>query len=216
MHDHFFINEAAQHGRYGGRVAIPHICIADQGKIGVQFLLMGGEKIRQRRRAAFFFALKENGDMTGQPALRHKGAAGFNKQHELALIIRSAARDDLLARWCLDKSGGKGIRLPQLKRIGRLHIIMPIKEHMRRLRILRARMGHNHGMTFGWAQAGFKANLIEIIDQPLSSSLTLPLIGRVSRDRGNGQKRKEARKRRLLIGVNGVKNGINLCHEGQG
>ena len=93
---------------------------------------------------------------------------------------------------------------------------MPVKEHMRRLRILRARMGHNHRMTFGWTQAGFKANLIEIIDKPLSRSLTLALIGRVSRHRGNGQKLKQARKRRLLIGVNGVKNGINLCHDYQG
>ena len=95
--DHFLTAKAAQHGHNGGGLRIPHIGIANQADIRLQFFLIGLKEAGQIDATRFFLTFQQDGNRDGQLA-RHglPGPAGFDKGHQLALIIRAAtATDDL-------------------------------------------------------------------------------------------------------------------------
>ena len=79
--------------------------------------------------AALLLAFHHHGDVERQLAGdRLEGAAGLDERHGLAFVVAGAARDDDLAATVerLDARLERR-RLPQIERIDRLHVVMPVE-----------------------------------------------------------------------------------------
>ncbi len=118
----------------GRRVLVPLAGVADERQVRLHLLAVLGEEARQRRRAAFLLALEQHGDGERQPA-RHllPGARRLQEGHQLALVVLRAARHDHLAvGLVVGDARLERRRLPQLQRIGRLHVVVAVEQHVRR------------------------------------------------------------------------------------
>ena len=154
------VDQAAQRGRDRRRLAVPHAGVADERKILLQ---LGGvllDEVEQMRRAAFLLALDQHGDRERQLAGdRLEGAQRLDEGHHLAFVVAGAARDDDLA--AVGRRGDarlKRRRLPQRQRIDRLHVVVAVEQHMRRLAVAGAiRLGDHRRMPAGRAQRRVEA-----------------------------------------------------------
>lgn len=155
----FLADQAAKGGGDGGRIAVPHAGIAYQCIIGFQLIGIGIKERLQRGRTGFFLALEKNGDAHGQTAIDCLiGPAGFHEGHQLTLVIsRSTPGDHLPAAADIFHGRFERIVFPEIERIDRLHIVMAVEKHMRRVFCRGVVMRHHHWMTGRVANGSRKA-----------------------------------------------------------
>jgi len=81
--------------------------------------------------------------------------------HHLTLVVGCAARhDDLSVLRVVHELRFEGRSGPGLQRVGRLHVVMAIEEHVRALRaVRRAPMGEDHGFALGGLDARLEADV---------------------------------------------------------
>ena len=172
--------QPAQHGDDGRGAALKQAGVADQRDLGLQFGGIGLQERDQGRRAGFLLALQKDRQLAGQGAVDGlPGAAGFEKGHQLALVIGGATgAQDAAFRGILD-DGIKGVVVPQRQGIDRLHVVMAVKQQMG---AAAATMGHHHGMAGRRAGRGVKAQRLQVGDQPVGGAGTIGLEGRIGRD----------------------------------
>ena len=117
--------DAARHVR-----AIIHILVAGFPQTTVHVLQQRAiflRELRQVNTADLFFTLKHKFDFERQRSVR--GKVRFNRldaAHQVALVVRNAARK----QFAVADRRFPGSRLPQVERLGRLHIVMVV-EHER-------------------------------------------------------------------------------------
>ena len=130
--------EPAQHGGDGRRVLVPLAGIAHQREVGRHLLAVLGSRKpgsdgEPHSSSPSISTLTPRADSS--PATRLPGPRGLEEGHELALVVLRAARHDHLA---VELVGGDARlerrRFPQLERIGRLHVVVAVEQHMRRCR----------------------------------------------------------------------------------
>lgn len=152
---------------------------------------MLGEEAWQRGRAAFLLALEQHSDSNRQLARdRLPGARRLEKGHQLTLVVLRAARDDNFAVAFLIRNARlKRRRLPQVQRIGRLHIVVAVEQHVRHvLRPDLSVMRDDHRVAGGFHDLRLgKTNCLQFALAPFGSGLAVRLEGWIGRDAGNPQ-----------------------------
>ena len=132
-----FIDQAAQRRGDRRRLRVPHAGVANQGQVAAQFRSIVPHKAEQMLRAALLLALDHHGDIQRQRAGdRPESAAGLDESHGLAFVVAGAAGDDDLAATIegLDPRL-EWRRPPQVERVDRLHVIMAVEQHPRRVAV---------------------------------------------------------------------------------
>ncbi len=113
----------------------------------------------------------------------------LDKGHELTLVVGKPTAIEALGASFLATLRLKRGRQPFAERIGRLHVIVAIKQEVRRAAGVGAVaiMGDHHGMAGRVAQAGGKAEAGQLFAQPargLAAVVLVVGIGRYGRDAG--------------------------------
>ena len=99
--------------------------ITDKGCVTLQTLRVGHDVAFHRLTPSLFFSFNEHLHIDGQCAVdRHERFQGFEDQHGLAFIVGSPPTIEVLA----SDRRLKRRRFPQVHRINRLHIVMPINK----------------------------------------------------------------------------------------
>ena len=170
------------------------------------------EKGRQRRRSGLFLALEQRGHLTRRPAELLEGSAGLEKGHELAFVVRRAARHDPVALRPGFQLGLEGRAQPEVQGVDRLHVVVAIEQDMRRVAAAGLDIADNHRPAFGRVLGRLESKRAEFADQPVRRPLA---IREMRGNRGNRRDRQESEQpieRRRLIGVDRRKNVVNRSH----
>ena len=120
--------EPVAHRRHAAR---EHPRIGNDDDVGFQVVLVGADEVVEMLAADFLFALDHELHVHGQAAvLFHVRFDRLEVHEHLALVVGRAARVDL----AVADRRLEGRRLPQVERIDRLHVVVPVKQNRRRLR----------------------------------------------------------------------------------
>lgn len=173
---------------------------------------MGIEKAGQVHATGFLFALQQDRNRNRQFAGdRLPGAAGLDKGHELAFVVGgAAASDDLRAIGHRLDRRVKGIAIPELERIDRLHIVMTVEQRRGAGHV--AVMRHDHRVPRCRAHRGVEANALEVGHVPFGIGHTFGLVNRIGRNRLDAQDREQTLESRIEICVDVGQDIIELGH----
>ena len=108
----------------------------------------------------------------------------------------------------------EGRGLPELDRVDRLDVIVPIEEHMRAVRRGAWMMRDDHRMAGCLPQTGVEADRLQIVDQPFRGLPAFRRIGRVCRYGLDPQQREQALKAVVEMFVETVEDGRKCGHCG--
>ncbi len=123
------IEQAAQGIGDGDGVRIPHGGVADDDHLRIEAIAIAFDRAGQVVAAALFLAFQQDGDGAGQFFARFLvGPQRFEEAHDLALVVGCATGIKLaVAHGGLEGRGG-----PLVQRVGRLHVVMAVKQHAQR------------------------------------------------------------------------------------
>ena len=176
---------------------------------------MGVEEGGEARRAGFLLALEQDRHGHRQRAMgRDDGAAGLDEGHQLSLVVgRPARHQDLAVRPVLEL-GLERSALPEVERVGGLHVVMAVEQDARAaiprvFRRLRSAMGHDHGLSRRVAARGVEAKPAQVIDQPVGGAHAVVGIGGVGRDGRDAQQVEQPRHAGVEVFVDGGENGVD-------
>ena len=140
------------------------------------------------------------------------GAACLDEGHQLSLVVgRAAARDHLAAGLDLLDRRRERIGFPELDRIDRLHVIVTVKQHMRRAG-RSVMMRHHHRMSGRIAHAGVEADQLELGDQPFGTLAAVGGIGGIGGDRLDAEQAEKPLQAPVEILVETVEDGGDSGH----
>ena len=165
-------------------------------------------------RAALLLAFDHHRDVERKLAgHRLEGAASLDKGHRLALVVAGAARDDDFppAVERLDARLERR-RLPQIERIDRLHVVMAVEQHARRLAVGLAAalpvaaLADDDRVAVGRSHARLQAEAAQVGRDMFGRGTAVRRVGRVGRDRLDAQERKQPIKAGVEIAVDAVEH----------
>ena len=166
--DHLLADQPAEHHGDCRRIAVPHVRIANQRDIGGELPGILLEERCEVDAAAFLLALEEESETDRQPAgHRLPCSAGLDEGHQLAFVVRRPAGDYPAA--AVGHGGQPRLewrRLPEVERIDRLDIIVPVEQDLG-ADSPGAGMGDHDRMTGRRPRARVKAEAAQLSDQPL-------------------------------------------------
>ena len=198
-------------GNRGG-VLVPHVGVADQGRIGAKLFLVGVKEGRQVDATGFLFPFQQDRDRDRQLACHgFPGAAGFDKGHKLALVVSRAATDDVFRSIGAGQDlRVKGVILPQFQRVYGLHIIVPVKQDRgaRRSPVV----AHHHRMPRRIAHRGVKTDRGQVFGMPFRTGPRFTGIGGIGRYRLKPDGIEQARDGVVDIGVDLGQNFVEVAH----
>ena len=209
------INETAQRRRHRRRLLVPHRRVADQREVELELVGIVAHETIEVLRAAFLLALDHGGDRHRQRAGDVlERAARLDEGHRLTLIVAGAARDDDLAavRQGIDARLERR-RFPEVERIDRLHVIMPVKQHVWGLGRTALDLADNHRMPVGRAHLGGETDAPQIGRDVLGRLPAVVLVGGIGRDRRDPQQREQSLNTVVDIGVDPVQHGVERAHQ---
>lgn len=195
------LQHAAQHGGHRWRLGVPHVGVADEHDISLEFGTGRVEKGRQARAGDLFLALEQHRHLDRQAADDGlPGAARLDEGQELALVVGGAAGNDVgLAIGLRHELRLERVGVPQTTRIDGLDVVMAVEQHMRPLP--RAVVADHHRVARGRTHRGVKAEFAEFFLQPFGGALAVRGMRRIGRDRWNTDQVEQARKACVDIGV---------------
>ena len=175
--------KAAQEGRYRGCVFVPLSGIADEREVGFELIAVCGEEWGEARASQFLLALEEHADIDRQGSMRGEpGSACLDERHDLAFVVGGAARNDHHAvTRVLDKTRREGRSIPFFQRIGGLHVVMAVEQHVppRFAFLLRAPMPDDHRLAKRWLDARAEADLAQRGGAPFGCGKATVMMGGV-------------------------------------
>ncbi len=154
-YDYLFTQHSAQHCRDCRRLCIEQACVANQRNIAGQLFRVAFHERHQRRRPGFLFTFEHESQVARQcPVNRFPGTARLDKSHKLPLVVACSARADDLARRSFLQFRFKRIGFPQVQRVNRLNIVMPVEKQ-----VLAVAFGlsDHHRVALGWSHFCFGA-----------------------------------------------------------
>ena len=205
-------DQPAQHGGDAGLAGREHAGVADQGDVLGQLLRVLLQEGHEGGRARFLLPLEQDRDLRGQLAVNlDPGAAGLDEGHQLALVVGGAAGADHAAA-----VGERvdlrieGLRVPQVQRVDRLHVVVAVEKEAGPVRPLlgqRVAMGHDHGVAGGGTHLRVEAERGQLPRQPLRRGGAVGLVGGIGRDGGEAQQVEQPLEPRVEILVEAVQDG---------
>jgi hypothetical protein len=139
-------------------------------------------------------------------------AQRLDEGHHLSLVVHRSARHDARPVRTVHHHRLERRALPQFKRIGRLHVVVPIEKHARRGHALRSRMRRNHHRV---AKRGHRvcleADLAQLRHQPFSAASHIRGEGRVGAHCGDAKERLQALHGLGVVGVGSGKHAVQRC-----
>ncbi len=205
------VDQAAQRRRDRRRLRVPHAGVADQRQVALELGGIVAHEAEQVFRAALLLALDHHGDVERQLAgHRLEGAAGLDEGHGLAFVVAGAARDDDLAA-AVERLDARleRRRLPQIERIDRLHVVMAVEQHARRLAVAHAplpRFADHHRMALRSAARWSRSRGCAVGGDMLGGGAAVRRVGRIGRDRLDAQQREQPLEAGVEIAVDAVEN----------
>ena len=102
--------------------------------------------------------------------------------------------------------------VPEIQRIDRLHIIVPVEQHMRpRFSVsLAIAFRNDRGMALGWPHLGFEAEAGDVLGQMIGGRLAILREGGIGRDRLDAEQRKQPLQAVVEIGIDAIENLLHL------
>ena len=137
--------DAARREVEGRHVAADHAAVEDDRRVGAA--LVGLEELDDRVAAGLLLAVAAEADVDRQLAGLRELARGGEQHVELALVVDRAAAVEVVAA----DLGLERVRLPELERVGRLHVEVPVAEDRRRRRRRRSTRGSRRSRAAGRA-----------------------------------------------------------------
>ena len=204
------VEQAAQRGRHHRGLGIPHAGVADQREVELELVGVVLDETEQVVRAALLLALDHHGDRQRQRSGDgFEGATRLDEGHHLAFVVAGAARHDRLAAVRQRRDARRERRrLPQVERIDRLHVVVAVEQHARRLAMAGAVALADHDrMPPGRPHAGVEADAAQVLGDELGRGLALVLVGHVGRDRLDAQEIEQPLQALVEIGVDLVEHG---------
>ncbi len=197
--------QPAQRGGDGRGVEIPHIGVGHQHEIRLQSLALIGQQLGEGRAAILLLAFQQHGEAHGQLAIhRQMGAAGFQEADDLTLIVHRPAADDALAARAVHQLRVERVGVPELQRVGGLHVVMAVEQHMRCVwpggKILR----DDARMALGLGKPGGEAHVLQRVARPFRGAAAILRMGRLGADAGDAQEGEEPLQRGGQGGIDGV------------
>ena len=126
------IHHAAQPGREGGGVDVPHARVADDGDLGGERVAVLQQERLEVEAAHLFLALDQHRHRAGRAAGGVMPAAQrLQPHHDLALVVHCAAGGDAGAVRPLAQHRLERRAVPQRQRLGRLHVVVPVVQQPR-------------------------------------------------------------------------------------
>ncbi len=160
--------------------------IRDECQVSGKQVPMRSDERFETRTPGLLLPFEQAFDIHWRCARRHViGLGNLHMDIKLSLVIRSTAREQILPtyRWL------KGLRLPLIQRIHRLHIIMPIDQNRERRRARGQPLGVDHGMALGRHHLGTrKPGSSQAITEPGCRSLHVRLMLSLGTYAGDTQK----------------------------
>ena len=124
------VDQAAQAVADRRHAALEHSRVGDHDHVGLQLVLVRADEVVEVRTADFLFALDHELHVHGQAAvLLHVRFDRLEVHEHLPLVVGRAARVDL----AVANRRLEGRRLPQIQRIDRLHVVVPVEQDGGRL-----------------------------------------------------------------------------------
>ena len=192
--------DTAQAVGESGHARREHPGVRDGDDIAAQLLAMRGEKLLQMRAADFLLALDEHDEIHGQPAgFAQRLADAHDVGKDLSFVVRRAAgKDDAVFDPRLE-----GRRLPQLQRIDRLHVVVPVDHHRappRHVRIAR----HHDGMPRRGMDDRVQADRLQPPGQPARARRHVRRVRGIGGNAGETEKGEELFD---VVGIHGRRRG---------
>ena len=157
-----------------------HAGVGNDDVIGAEPAGVLGDKLDQRSAANFFFAFDEKPDID-RKRLRsgEQRFDGFDVGEKLAFVVRRTASKNFTGT----HDCRKWWRAPEVKRFGRLHIVMPVHEHSRPAGNGRLRRFNNR-MASSRMDGNSEAELPEMFSEPAGTCPEIGVVLGLGRDAG--------------------------------
>ena len=207
MQRNFKRDDAAQANGKRGAIQRGHSRVGNNDGVAREFFFVRLEKRVETRAADFFFAFEHESQIAGQGRAGFDvGFDGFEMREVLTLVVRAAAREKIssldarLERW----------RLPQVKRLGGLHIVVAIDHEMFAAFGFHARRGGgDDGMALGRMDFGVQADVPTMFRQPFRAREQVGVMFGLRGDAGEAQVGAELREEPFLILFEVVENRLH-------
>ena len=184
-HFHFECGDAAQTVAQCRHALRDHAGIGDDRDIALQRVAIIRQKFRQITAADFLFAFDNEVEIHGQVAvLLHRFLNAEDVRQNLTLVIRRAAGKHV----AVFQDRLERRRFPELERIGRLNIVMPVDHHGAPARLLFVSRPDD-GMPGGRDELRFEPDGLQLLHQPLRATVYLFLVLIVGRNAGEPEER---------------------------
>ena len=122
------VEDAAQGVAQRGLVGGEHGGVAHQDHVGVQLLPAFAQEDGQALAPGLLLALDHDLEVDGELAVDlHVGLDRLEVHVDLSLVVHGAARVEL----AVAHNGLEGLRGPQLERLGRLNVVVPVEQRGR-------------------------------------------------------------------------------------
>ena len=129
----------------------------------------------------------------------------------MPLVVLGAARnDDLSAVGMIGNGGLEGRPMPEIERIDRLYIVVPVKQHVRSPVSAAIGLGNDGGVTGGRPHLGRKPERRDIPGEMIGRRLAIDGKGRIGRDRLDPQQGKQPLQAVVEITVDAIENRLKL------
>jgi hypothetical protein len=172
------VAEPARGDVEGRPAAREHVGVEDHGGVGAALVRL--EVVDDRVAARLLLAVAGEAQVDRQRALPGEALRRLQQEEELALVVRDAATQEPLA---LDGRVERG-HAPELERVGRLDVEMPVAEDGRRtVRVLRrADLTDRERRAFPVGQLGRPAGRAQLLAQPFARPPDVVGVRRVGGD----------------------------------
>jgi len=137
-HDHVEVRDAACCDVERRDVASDHPAVEDHGGVGAP--VVGLDELDDRVATALLLAVAAEAHVDRKLACPGELAGGREQQVELAFVVDRAPAVEILT----SHRGLKRRGVPELERVGRLHVEVAVAEHRRRVAPARRRQLPNH------------------------------------------------------------------------
>ena len=193
------------------RVDVPHVGVRNHRDIRAQIRRVRLQESLQIGAAHLLLALQHDSDPRRQTAgHRMPGAECLEPQAHLALVVNRAPGNDAFALRTVHHHRLERRTVPQRQWLGRLHVVMPVIQQMRRIAARPRIVCQHHRMPRGLHQPGRKPRRLQFAKRPRRRPPAIGRMGRLGTDARNGQKFPQSRQRLRAGGGNVVQHWADI------
>ena len=184
LHVDLEVREPAQRRENRRQPRREHRRVGDDHRVAGQHLLVGLDELGKVLAADFLLALGEDDHVHRQRAARREvRLERFDVEIELAFVVDRTAREDLaVAHRRLE-----GRAVPQLERLGGLHVVVAVDEHRLRARLGLAPFTDDDRVALRRMDRRVHTDLVQRLGDPAGGARRVGVVLRARADAGNAE-----------------------------